>query len=233
MLSALERSRLTQRQLDLRRLARAAHAADEHAGQPRRARWARRSRQRNERARVLTAAQAQLQELTVLMGDLVDLSKTEVDELEVEDVRLDVAAATAMRRARLHGVGGHSSTFLLDAAPCLVRAAPARLDRAIANLLDNACKWSPPTSRQAAGRSGRGEGQRWCARGPRPRSGDRRGGPAPRVRPLLPRARRAPTPGSGLGLAIVRQFAKTHSGKVLAQQRCRWRRPPDARAAAA
>ena len=38
MLAALERSRLAQRQLDLRCLARAAHAADERAGEPRRAR---------------------------------------------------------------------------------------------------------------------------------------------------------------------------------------------------
>ena len=98
-----------------------------------------------ERARILAAAQAQLRELTVLVGDLVDLSKTEVEEIEMEDVRLDLAAAGAIERARLHGVGGHSSTFVLDAEPCLVRAAPARLERAIANLLDNACKWNPPT----------------------------------------------------------------------------------------
>ena len=48
--------------------------------------------------------------------------------------------------------------FVLDAEPCLVRAAPARLDRAIANLLDNACKWNrraglrPPGGRATGGR---------------------------------------------------------------------------------
>ena len=51
----------------------------------------------HERARILAAAQAQLRELTVLVGDLVDLSKTEVEEVEVEDVRLDLAAAGALR----------------------------------------------------------------------------------------------------------------------------------------
>ena len=90
----------------------------------------------------MAVAQAQLRELTVLVGDLVDLSKTEVEEVEVEDVRLDLAAAGAIERARLHAP---ECRFVLDAEPCLVRASPARLERAIANLLDNACKWNPPT----------------------------------------------------------------------------------------
>ena len=143
MLATLERSRLAQRQL----ISDASHelrtpltsvqvnldalAEGERLPAP-------------ERARIVAAAQAQLHELTVLVGDLVDLSKTDVEEIEVEDVRLDLAAAGALERARLHAVGGHSSTFVLDAEPCLVRAAPARLERAIANLLDNACKWNPP-----------------------------------------------------------------------------------------
>src|SRR5271168_174847 len=95
-----------------------------------------------ERARVVAAAQAQLQELTVLVGDLVDLSKTGVEEIEVEDVRLDLAVAGALERARLHAP---ECRFVLHAETCLVRAAPARLERAIANLLDNAVKWNPPS----------------------------------------------------------------------------------------
>ncbi len=161
-----------------------------------------------ERARVLAAAQAQLRELTVLVGDLVDLSKTDVEEIEVEDVRLDLAAAGAIERARLHAPG---CRFVLDAEPCLVRAAPARLERAVANLLDNACKWNPP-----APESGPVE--------VRVRSGVlevRDHGPGiaaedlPRVFDRFyrsPVARRRP--GSGLGLAIVRQMAETHGGAV-------------------
>jgi two-component system sensor histidine kinase MprB len=168
----------------------------------------------HERARILAAAQAQLRELTVLVGDLVDLSKTEVEEVEVEDVRLDLAVAGALRRARLHAP---ECPIVLDAEPCLVRAAPARLDRAIANLLDNACKWNPPT------RNHEGE----AAGGPvevRVRDGAievRDHGPGistedlPRV---FDRFYRAPgargRPGSGLGLAIVRQMADAHGGSV-------------------
>jgi two-component system sensor histidine kinase MprB len=177
----------------------------------------------HERARILAAAQAQLRELTVLVGDLVDLSKTEVEDVEVEDVRLDLAAAGALQRARLHAP---ECPIVLDAEPCLVRAAPARLDRAIANLLDNACKWNPPSGDRKGEAAGgpveaRGHG------GPvevRVRGGAievRDHGPGisaedlPRV---FDRFYRAPgargRPGSGLGLAIVRQVAEAHGGSV-------------------
>jgi two-component system sensor histidine kinase MprB len=216
MLAALERSRLAQRQLvsdashELRTPLTSVQAnldalamGDELPAR--------------ERARILAAAQAQLRELTVLVGDLVDLSKTEVEDVEVEDVRLDLAVAGAIERARLHAP---ECRFLLDAEPCLVRAAPARLDRAIANLLDNACKWNPPT--------------RTPARSPTGRPGDpievrvrsgvvevRDHGPGIAVEDLprvFDRFYRSPVargrPGSGLGLAIVRQMAEGHGGAV-------------------
>jgi two-component system, OmpR family, sensor histidine kinase MprB len=163
----------------------------------------------HERARILTAAQAQLRELTVLVGDLVDLSKTEVEEVEVEDVRLDLAAAGAIERARLHAP---ECRFLLDAEPCLVRAAPARLERAIANLLDNACKWNVPTGRAGDPIEVRVRGGVLEVRdhGPGIATED-----LPRV---FDRFYRSPMargrPGAGLGLAIVRQAAESHGGAV-------------------
>jgi two-component system sensor histidine kinase MprB len=211
MLAALERSRLAQRQLvsdashELRTPLTSVQAnLDALAlGEELPA---------HERARILAAAQAQLRELTVLVGDLVDLSKTEVEDVEVEDVRLDLAAAGAIERARLHAP---ACRFILDAEPCLVRAAPARLERAIANLLDNACKWNPPNP--PAGRAGdpievrvRGGTLEVRDHGPGIAAED-----LPRV---FDRFYRAPgtraRPGSGLGLAIVRQMAEAHGGAV-------------------
>jgi two-component system, OmpR family, sensor histidine kinase MprB len=227
MLAALERSRLAQRQL----VSDASHEL----------RTPLTSVQANldaltigeelpahERTRILAAAQAQLQELTVLVGDLVDLSKTEVEEVEVEDVRLDLAAAGALQRARLHAP---ECRIVLDAEPCLVRAAPARLDRAIANLLDNACKWNPPVRQRSPGGARRGAPPDGPVDAPpdgpvevRVREGAievRDHGPGiaaedlPRV---FDRFYRAPgargRPGSGLGLAIVRQMAEAHGGAV-------------------
>jgi two-component system, OmpR family, sensor histidine kinase MprB len=213
MLAALERSRLAQRQLvsdashELRTPLTSVQANLDALAMGE-------ELPTHERARILAAAQAQLRELTVLVGDLVDLSKTEVEEVEVEDVRLDLATSGALRRARLHAP---QCPIVLDAEPCLVRAAPARLDRAIANLLDNACEWNPPTLEQ------KGE----AVGGPvevRVRDGAievRDHGPGiskedlPRV---FDRFYRAPSargrPGSGLGLAIVRQMAEAHGGSV-------------------
>jgi two-component system sensor histidine kinase MprB len=160
-----------------------------------------------ERASIVAAARAQLRELGVLVEDLVDLSKTFVEEVEFEDVRLDLAVAGAVERGRLHA---SSCRFELDAAPCLVHAVPARLDRAIANLLDNAVKWSPPGGPvEVAVRDG-------CVQvrdhGPGIAPAD-----LPRVFDRFYRAADARgLPGSGLGLAIVRQVAETHGGSVQA-----------------
>ncbi|HLH15037.1 MAG TPA: HAMP domain-containing sensor histidine kinase [Solirubrobacteraceae bacterium] len=205
MLAALERSRLAQRQL----VSDASHEL----------RTPLTSVQTNldalalggdlpehERARILEAAQAQLRELTYLVGDLVDLSKTEVEEVEVEDVRLDLTVAAALARARLHAP---ECPIVLNAEPCLVRAAPARLDRAIANLLDNACKWNPPGGgpvevRVRAGAIEVRDHGPGIAAEDLPRVFDRfYRAPAARARP-----------GSGLGLAIVRQMAEAHGGAV-------------------
>ncbi len=205
MLAALEHSRLAQRQLvsdashELRTPLTSAQANLDALAMGERL-------PARERARVIAAAQAQLQELTVLVGDLVDLSKTEIDQIEIEAVRLDLAAAGALERARLHAP---QCRFALDAEPCLVRAAPARLDRAISNLLDNACKWNPPTAGpiEVRVRNGRLEVR---DHGPGISAED-----LPRV---FDRFYRSPEargrPGSGLGLAIVRQTAEVHGGSV-------------------
>jgi two-component system sensor histidine kinase MprB len=203
MLAALERSRLAQRQLvsdashELRTPLTSVQANLDALAVGERLAPA-------ERARVIAAAQAQLRELTVLVGDLADLSRTEVEQLEIEDVRLDLAASGALARARLHAPG---CRFALDAQPCLVRAAPARLDRAIANLLDNACKWDPGGQVQVTVMAGRLEVR---DHGPGIAAED-----LPRVFDRFYRAAAARgRPGSGLGLAIVRQFAESHGGSV-------------------
>jgi two-component system sensor histidine kinase MprB len=204
MLAALERSRLAQRQL----VSDASHElrtplTSVRANLDALAMGSQLSER--DRARAIAAARAQLSELTVLVGDLVDLSNTEIDAVEVEDVRLDLAVAGAVERARLHAP---ECVFGLDASPCLVRAAPARLDRAIANLLDNAVKWGPSAGPvEVRVRDGRLDVR---DHGP--------GISAEDLSRVFDRFYRAPAarglPGSGLGLAIVRQVAETHGGSV-------------------
>jgi len=204
MLAALESSRLAQRQLvsdashELRTPLTSVRANLDGLA-------AGASLSGGERTRAIEAARAQLAELTVLVGDLVDLSKTGVAVAELEDVRLDLAVAAAVRRARARPPG---CRYEVRAKPCLVRAAPARLDRAIANLLENACKWGAEAGPvQVDVADGRLEVR---DHGPGIAAQD-----LPRV---FDRFYRAPgaraMPGSGLGLAIVRHFAETHGGSV-------------------
>ena len=152
---------------------------------------------------------AQLEELSALVGDLVELARDEEpDEPAVEDVRLDRLVATAVERARRHAP---RVAFETELEPALVQGAPARLDRAVANLLDNAAKWSPPGGVvEVRLRDGeltvrdRGPGI----------SADERDQIFDRFfRSDAARGR----PGSGLGLAIVRQVAEGHGGTVSAE----------------
>ena len=122
MLSALESSRLAQRQL----VSDASHELRTPLTSVRAnldALAAGASLSESERARAVDAARSQLAELTVLVGDLVDLSNTGVDCVELEDVRLDLAVAAAVDRAR---VREPDCRFALHAEPCLVRAARSR-----------------------------------------------------------------------------------------------------------
>jgi two-component system sensor histidine kinase MprB len=160
-----------------------------------------------DRRRLLRDVVRQLEELTALVSDLVDLARGDERELAVEDVRLDLLVAEVVERARAYSP---DKRFTVELEPCLVRGVPARLERAVSNLLDNAAKWSPPNgpievSLRDAELSVRDHGP----------------GIAPSDLPhVFDRFYRAPTarglPGSGLGLAIVRQVAESHGGEVSA-----------------
>jgi two-component system sensor histidine kinase MprB len=93
----------------------------------------------------------------------------------------------------------------------IVQGVPERLDRAVANLLDNAIKWSPPGQRVEVTVA---DGEVVV----RDHGPGIDGADLPFV---FDRFYRAPAargvPGSGLGLAIVRQVAEAHGGAVTAE----------------
>jgi two-component system sensor histidine kinase MprB len=161
-----------------------------------------------ERQRILADVRAELEELTHLVGDLVELARGEEPPGDPEPVRLDELVARAVETARRHapGVG-----FVTRLEPSTVRAVPDRLERAIANLLDNAAKWSPPGGTVEVAVA---DGEVTVRdHGPGIEEED-----LPRVFDRFYRARAArAVPGSGLGLAIVRQVAEEHGGTVSAE----------------
>ncbi len=160
-----------------------------------------------ERGQALADVSTQLEELTVLVTDVVDLARDGEREQAAEDVRLDLLVSDAVERARLYAP---KVVFETDLSESLVSGVPDRIFRAVANVLDNAAKWSPDGSTIEV-RSANGE---VTVR-------DHGPGIAPEDMPhVFDRFYRSPaargTPGSGLGLAIVRQVVESHGGSVSA-----------------
>jgi two-component system, OmpR family, sensor histidine kinase MprB len=156
-----------------------------------------------EREKLLADVIGQVEELSALVGDLVEIDRERPEE--IEDVRLDELVENAVARAK---VRTPEVLFRTQLQESVVRGAPAQLDRAVSNLLDNAAKWSSSvdvgvTDSEVTVRD----------HGPGISEED-----LPHVFDRFYRAADARNlPGSGLGLAIVRQVAQTHGGEATAE----------------
>ena len=91
------------------------------------------------RDQVLTGIVGQLEELTALVGDLVELARGEERPRRLIEVPFDRIVTAAVARAARHWP---ATRFDASTEPVLVCGEPARLDRAVANLLDNAAKFA-------------------------------------------------------------------------------------------
>ena len=159
-----------------------------------------------ERRRLLADVSQQVAELTALMDNLVELARdTDTPTEEATEVDLDRLVTDAVDRARLRAP---DVTIELDLEPTRVEGRRHQLERAVVNVLDNACKWSPPGGLvEVRLRNGtitvrdHGAG---IDREDLPRVFDRFYR-APAARAM---------PGSGLGLAIVRRVVDAHGGTV-------------------
>ena len=161
-----------------------------------------------ERRRLLNDVVEQIEELTLLMDDLIDLARGEEPRADAEDIRLDLVVSEVVNRARKRDP---STPLHVQLAPTVVPGVPARLQRAINNLIDNAIKYSPPGEPVEIGL----HGQELTVRdhGPGIAAED-----LPHVFDRFYRGAEARgRPGSGLGLAIVRQVAGQHGGSVTAE----------------
>jgi two-component system sensor histidine kinase MprB len=149
----------------------------------------------------------ELDELTALVGDVVELARGSKLSGEPAEVRVDQVVSAAVERTRRRAP---QLTVSASLEPTLVLGEGDRIARAVANLLDNAAKY---------GQSG-GSIEVTLADGTLT---VRDHGPGfheedlPFVFDRFHRARDARSqPGSGLGLAIVRQAAEAHGGFVRA-----------------
>ena len=192
----------------------------------------------DERQQLVEDISGELRSLSRLVDDLIDLARDEARTLTPgarRTVALDELVRDVVdRQARLH----RNVRFTCDLAPVHVVGVPEDLERAVANVLDNAAKWSPDgcavevrLRRAEGGEPAEPSRRRLPARGlrePEDRSGGARAvltvadaGPGvaeadlPHVFERFYRGAGARSvPGSGLGLAIVQRVAEAHLGGV-------------------
>jgi two-component system sensor histidine kinase MprB len=159
------------------------------------------------RVELLDDVRAQIEELTTLIGDLVELARDDPVPAVVATVHLDDIVDRALTRVRRRAPG---LTFEADVEPWSVVGDAAALERAVTNLFDNAAKWSPPGG---VVRVRLAEGELTVDdEGPGIAQED--------LTHVFERFWRSDEsrsmPGSGLGLAIVAQVVDRHSGSVAA-----------------
>jgi two-component system sensor histidine kinase MprB len=160
-----------------------------------------------DRAGLRDAILAELDALTQIVADVVELARGSAPSDHAEPLELDAIVHEAVGRARRRAPG---LEFREELEPTVISGAPDRVGRAVENVIDNARKWSPDGGVVEVGlRDGtltvRDHGPGFAERD-LPHVFDRfyRAGAARRM------------PGSGLGLAIVAQAAAAHGGRAQA-----------------
>ncbi|ADT97967.1 HAMP domain-containing sensor histidine kinase [Mycolicibacterium gilvum] len=164
----------------------------------------------------------QIEELSTLVGDLVDLTRDEAGNAVHDTVEMSEVIERSLERVRRRR---NDIEFHVEITPWQVYGDAAGLGRAVLNLLDNAAKWSPPG------------GGVWV----RLRQldqltaevvvSDLGPGIPPAERELVfERFFRSTTaramPGSGLGLAIVKQVVLKHGGSLRVEDTVPGGEPP-------
>jgi two-component system, OmpR family, sensor histidine kinase MprB len=158
-----------------------------------------------EREGLQHAIVAELDELTQLVADVVELARGSAPSEHTEAIELDQIVTEAVGRAQRREA---QLVFSLELEPTVIVNSPDRVNRAVTNVIDNARKWSPPDGQiEVMLRAGLLSVR---DHGPGFEEAD--------LQHVFDRFYRAEAarrmPGSGLGLAIVKQAAEAHGGAV-------------------
>lgn len=161
------------------------------------------------RTELLTGARTQMRELTVLIADLLELSRPEQASQVTAPVAFHEVAERAIERVRPRGAARERPvTITDDLHPWTTHGDGSALERAVVNLLDNAVKFAPPGSNVEVRLADGALTVR--DRGP--------GIPPEELPHVFERFWRSPTaralPGSGLGLAIAARAARESGGAI-------------------
>ena len=157
-----------------------------------------------QRRAVVAGAAAELEALTALVGELVDLASNGAVDEAVQPLVLGELVQEIAARARLTT----DRTITVSSDDGEVSARPGQVRRALSNLVDNADKYSPEGAPIEIWQSGASVEVRDYGPGMHGQTRER----------AFDRFYRAPdahtVAGSGIGLAIVKQVADVHGGRV-------------------
>jgi two-component system sensor histidine kinase MprB len=166
----------------------------------------------------------QIEELSTLVGDLVDLTRDDAGAVVHDVVDLNEVIDRCLERVRRRR---SDVEFVVSVVPWHVFGDAAGLSRAVLNLLDNAAKWSPPGGpvEVVLRRTDTSMAELVVAdHGP--------GIPEQERRLVFERFYRSDAaramPGSGLGLAIVQQVVLKHGGALWIEDTVPGGTPPGA-----
>ncbi|WP_127784633.1 HAMP domain-containing sensor histidine kinase [Rhodococcus sp. X156] len=167
-----------------------------------------------DRAELHADVVAQLEELSTLVGDLVELAREDAPQVVQLPLNLAEVVEEALERARRRR---SEITFTAWLQPWYLVGDPTALERAVLNVLDNAAKWSPAGERVEVVMTQVDPTHVEVV------VSDAGTGIAPEDRALVFERFYRSTgsrsmPGSGLGLAIVKQVALRHQGAVWAEE---------------
>lgn len=168
----------------------------------------------SDRADLERDVMAQMEELSTLIGDLVDLAREDSTSPDMEEVDMVEILRTSLERAERRRA---DVTFKANLVPWLMQGDGFALGRATLNLMDNAAKWSPEggvvriNTRQLDNETFE---LTIADSGP--------GIPESEREKVFERFYRAiqsrSMPGSGLGLSIVQRVIERHGGTVAAEE---------------
>jgi two-component system sensor histidine kinase MprB len=158
-----------------------------------------------ERQQLLGDLVSQIERLTTLVGDLIEVARDEetpmpFEELQLDEVVHEVVDDVSFRYPKVH--------FNVSSSPSSINGVKVRVARAITNLLDNAAKYSPPGATVDVTVANGEISVRDHGPGVTPED-------ATRVFDRFWRSNDTRhLPGSGLGLSIVKDVAESHGGSV-------------------
>ena len=160
-----------------------------------------------QRSELIEAAEAEVKDLSVLVGEVVDVASDRYTEEPIEELFLDEIVELSVERAARRTT--LDITVVSERSPVLGRS--VALTRAIDNLLDNALKWGAEGDQIEVSVSNGRVAVR--DHGPGIDEGDRSHVFDRFYRSVSARS----MPGSGLGLSIVKQIVEAHGGEVFVE----------------